>query len=108
MTFSGGSHSCMYVFPYPHLDSYSYLLYSGFKFSQLEMSTSSRLGLVSGIILTNWIRCSVTEVILAILMQSFRFKPSNKPVVWNYSNIVFPTVVGNDSAVSLPLTVEIV
>ena len=47
-----------------------------------------------------------TEVILSILLAAFRFAPSDKPICWNYSNIAFPSVVGEDSAVSLPLKVE--
>ena len=65
------------------------LLSSGFKFSQLEMSTSwlfvdvrsqlTRLHLVS-------------EVVLAILLSSFTFELTDQEITWNSSAVMYPTM----------------
>ena len=47
-----------------------------------------------------------TEVILSILLESFYFKPAEKPAVWNYSNIAFPTIDPNSPKVALPVKIE--
>ncbi|KAI0355254.1 cytochrome P450 [Trametes cingulata] len=53
----------------------------GFKFSQLEM-----------------------KVVLRKLLAKFTFAPSEKPVVWNFAGIRFPTLA-NETTPSLPLRV---
>ncbi|RPD69487.1 cytochrome P450 [Lentinus tigrinus ALCF2SS1-7] len=53
----------------------------GFKFSQLEM-----------------------KVVLCLLISKFTFELSEKPIVWNLSNISFPTV-GNSPKSALPMKV---
>lgn len=55
----------------------------GFKFSQLEM-----------------------KVILSLLIESFRFAPSNKEIYWQMTSIATPTVVGEGGKVQLPLLVS--
>ncbi|KAF6751312.1 cytochrome P450 [Ephemerocybe angulata] len=62
----------------------------GFKFSQLEM-----------------------KVVLGLLLQSFRFSPSDKKVVWHMTGIVQPTVEGpeadgqEETRLQLPLKVSL-
>ncbi|RDX45100.1 cytochrome P450 [Lentinus brumalis] len=56
----------------------------GFKFSQLEM-----------------------KVVLCLLVSKFNFELSDKPVVWNLSNISFPTVANNPRS-ALPMRVGLV
>ncbi|GJE97651.1 cytochrome P450 [Phanerochaete sordida] len=55
----------------------------GFKFSQLEM-----------------------KVALAVLLRSFRFRPSEKEIFWNLSGVSFPTVGEEGSKPMLPMKVE--
>ncbi|KJA19127.1 hypothetical protein HYPSUDRAFT_144149 [Hypholoma sublateritium FD-334 SS-4] len=56
----------------------------GFKFSQLEM-----------------------KVVLALLIQAFRFSPSKAEIAWKIGGIVVPTVVGGDkNTPQLPIIVE--
>ncbi|KAJ3559695.1 hypothetical protein NM688_g182 [Phlebia brevispora] len=55
----------------------------GFKFAQLEM-----------------------KVVLSILLESFRFSPSDKAVCWNFANVSFPSAGMKDPNPSLPLRVE--
>ncbi|KAJ3480638.1 hypothetical protein NLI96_g8207 [Meripilus lineatus] len=52
----------------------------GFKFSQLEM-----------------------KVVLCVLLRSFRFYPSDKEIVWNYSLVRFPTVGKDSGKPSMPM-----
>ena len=48
-----------------------------------------------------------TEVVLALLIQAFRFSPSNAEISWKIGGIVVPMVVGGDkSTPQLPLIVE--
>jgi len=57
----------------------------GFKFSQLEM-----------------------KVVLSLLIESFKFSPSNKEIVWYMAGIASPAVPGSKSSGSqLPLIVEL-
>ncbi|KAF9011994.1 cytochrome P450 [Cyathus striatus] len=57
----------------------------GFKFSQLEM-----------------------KVVLAMLLESFKFSPSNKEIFWAMNGITTPTVVGGDPSVpSLPMKISL-
>ena len=75
---------------------------SGFKFSQLEMSQS------------RWSRpCPHSEyshpleVVLSLLVESFRFSPSEKEVIWQMNGLATPTVPSSGSSRSqLPLRVE--
>jgi hypothetical protein len=78
------------------------LIYSGFKFSQLEISMCS----------LNYLQYSVSdfawfpEVILSVLIPKFKFYPSQKEVVWELNNIVQPTLKGQPGVPKLPLVVE--
>ena len=49
--------------------------------------------------------CSVPEVILSVLLGSFKFEPSGKPVVWNFASVSYPTIGPNDLKPTLPLKV---
>ncbi|CAA7267174.1 unnamed protein product [Cyclocybe aegerita] len=49
------------------------------------------------------------EVVLSVLIASFKFSPSNKEVVWKMTGIVTPTTAGNKTPTpELPLVVELV
>ena len=77
------------------------LPHSGFKFSQLEMSKSSY---PYGYALNH--SPFMTEVVLSLLIESFRFAPSKKEIYWQMTTIATPTVVGEDGEVQLPLLVS--
>lgn len=51
---------------------------------------------------------ALPEVVLSILLESFRFSPSGKDVVWNRAGVNFPTVGRESETPSLPLRVEFV
>ena len=44
------------------------------------------------------------EAVLCLLLAKFTFAPSGKKIVWNLSNVRFPTV-GDDSKPSMPMKV---
>ena len=66
-------------------------MYSGFKFSQLEMSTGY---LPSPTIvardLTRALVCS--EIVLSMLISNFKFELPGKPIAWNFAGISYPTM----------------
>ena len=78
-------------------------LCSGFKFSQLEMSTSAGCPCVTILTLVSF----VLEVALAVLLSTFTFEHTEKEIKWNLASIIYPTV-GDEKRPSLPLKVEIV
>ncbi|KAJ3560672.1 hypothetical protein NP233_g10686 [Leucocoprinus birnbaumii] len=57
----------------------------GFKFSQLEM-----------------------KVLLSVLLSSFKFSLTDKPIGWRMSGIVSPIVEGNEGKLQLPLQMSLV
>ncbi|KAJ3887644.1 cytochrome P450 [Lentinula edodes] len=84
MTFIGGGRSCI-----------------GFKFSQLEMSSSILVGRSLGNI-ADWF----TEVVISILVESFKFSPSDKEaeIFWQMNGATAP-VVGQDNHPRLPINI---
>ena len=48
----------------------------------------------------------MSEVILAALLSSFNFNPTNKEVYWNNSDVVYPTVGPDNGKASMPLAVQ--
>ncbi len=79
---------------------------SGFKFSQLEMSASSS-NLSWNVVDRNRCALVLAEVVLSVLLKSFRFSPSNKEIVWNLSPVKYPTVGRESSRPSMPMKVEL-
>lgn len=74
---------------------------SGFKFSQLEMSmlpTCSEVGKL--------LRYMFTEVVLAVMLRSFRFTPSDKEVYWNLGGVNYPTIGKVSNKPELPIKVQ--
>lgn len=51
--------------------------------------------------------CS-TEVVLSVLLESFKFSLSDKAIVWNISGVSYPTVGPTDVHAQLPLMVEVI
>ena len=49
-----------------------------------------------------------TEVVLAVMLRSFKFLPSDKAeeIYWNLAAISYPTVGREDTKSSLPLLLE--
>ena len=47
------------------------------------------------------------EVVLSVLLRSFRFYLSDKEVVWNYSAVKFPTVGRDSNKPSMPMKIEL-
>ena len=82
-------------------DRLTKLPHSGFKFSQLEMSMSSYS---YGYALYH--SPFMTEVVLSLLIESFRFAPSSKEIYWQMTTVATPTVVGEGGKVQLPLLVS--
>lgn len=49
----------------------------------------------------------IKEVVLLVLLQSFKFTPGDKETVWNFANIAFPVAKGDNPHVpQLPVKVE--
>lgn len=63
------------------------IIYSGFKFSQLEMSTLMTLAMPLDIFMTMF----SAEIVLAILVTSFQFDLGEKPIYWNFGGVSFAT-----------------
>ena len=77
-----------------------WLLNSGFKFSQLEMSTWNLYWL--GVM--DWLK--YTEVVLSVLLSKFRFAlPSEKEIVWEMNDVSVPIVKGHPGKPMMPLNV---
>ena len=107
MTFLGGGRACMYVSPILAMARWCSLYYftRGFKFSQLEMSTSPYIYSEY----TLFIAHPSTEVALAILLSSFRFRSSEREktkIFWNRASVAWPSVGPYGNKPSLPLVVE--
>ena len=47
-----------------------------------------------------------TEVVLAVLLRSFRFMPSDQEVYWNLAGVNYPTVGKDGVKAALPLKLE--
>ena len=81
------------------------LFTSGFKFSQLEMSTSQSHSQT----VISWPAPLIcyTETILSVLIPHFKFSvsPNEDKVVWNYSIVRYPTV-GKADRPSFPVLME--
>ena len=75
---------------------------SGFKFSQLEMSTLMTLATSSDILLT----MLFAEIVLAILVSSFHFDLGEKPIYWNFGGVSFPTSSRNGDKPEMFLSVS--
>ncbi|KAJ3853709.1 cytochrome P450 [Lentinula lateritia] len=84
MTFIGGGRSCI-----------------GFKFSQLEMSSFVPVRRSLGTI-ADWF----TEVVISILVETFKFSPSDKEseIFWQMNGATAP-VVGKDNHPRLPINI---
>ena len=111
-------HACKLESPHVFLHALTlkniYLLTSGFKFSQLEMSKQLPLFHFC-LVLTHYETISLIfcfsplqEVVLSLLIESFEFAPSEKEIFWQMSNIVSPTVVGGGTKPQLPIMVKLV
>ena len=80
---------------------------SGFKFSQLEMSTYLTLEIVN-----EWLNCAAgitIEVILAVLLTTFRFSLAsgeNANIIWNRAGVAYPSCGPERSKPRMPLKVE--
>jgi hypothetical protein len=79
------------------------IYYSGFKFSQLEMS-KPMIQICSMLLISSSLE--IAEVVLLMLIESFRFYPSKKEVFWRMTGITSPVVIGDDSGPQLPIIVE--
>lgn len=84
-------------------------VFSGFKFSQLEMS-KFQTNTKPSILASKPIYCLFSfihlEVVLAVLISTFKFELGEKPIKWNLAGVVYPTVAGSSSP-SLPLKVRL-
>lgn len=67
------------------------------------MSASPYLYLFFGEVLTR-MRLLSLEIVLCLLLAKFTFAPSNKKIIWNLSNVRFPTV-GKNPKPSMPMMV---
>jgi hypothetical protein len=74
-------------------------LYSGFKFSQLEMSAWF---FYQYILLSNNL---LTEAVLSLLLSKFQFALSDKEIIWEMSGIAIPTLKGRSGIPTMPLKV---
>lgn len=79
------------------------LRHSGFKFSQLEMSTCNLSHIYRSVLNFHH---RPTEVLIAVLVETFIFSESDQPIIWNVSGVAYPTVGTNPKA-SMPLRVSL-
>ncbi len=47
------------------------------------------------------------EIVLSVLLKSFRFSPSDKEIVWNLSLVKYPTVGRESDRPSMPMKVDL-
>ena len=62
-------------------------MHSGLKFAELEISASD----------PHWYTFlnftdAFAEIVLSVLLTAFRFELTDKPVVWNFSIVEYPTM----------------
>ena len=62
---------------------------SGFKFSQLEMS-KSQMSITDAISYSHAAR--PTEIVLVVLLSSFKFALTDTPIVWNQAPVNYPSM----------------
>ena len=74
-------------------------LFSGFKFSEMEMSKY----LFSCMRHRDIDRHA--EVVLSVLVSNFTFELSNKPIAWNVGGVMYPTAGKESARPELPLKV---
>jgi hypothetical protein len=81
---------------------------SGFKFSQLEMSESPPLYAPPSPPHPLTIFTTHIEVVLTLLLHSFKFTLSDKQIVWRMRGITVPSVSGDPdlSKTQLPMVVQ--
>ena len=46
------------------------------------------------------------EVVLAVLLRSFKVHPSSKPICWNIAGVSYPTVGNEAKEQSMPVRLE--
>lgn len=77
------------------------LIRSGFKYAQLELSTWAY------ILLNQLLTSKLSpEVILSILLSSFKFELTDKSIFWNHAGVMYPTVETESKRPEMPLTVS--
>lgn len=79
---------------------------SGYKFAELEMSECRP---PSRICENTWYSDAHahTEVFLSVLLSSFSFELTEKPIVWNVGPVMYPTVGEDSDRPELPLRVTL-
>jgi hypothetical protein len=77
---------------------------SGFKFAELEMSMSTDRH--SDHFFFHSQLFFHSEVVLSLLIESFRFTPSNKDIFWQMTSVATPSVAGEGGKLQLPLQVS--
>ena len=50
----------------------------------------------------------LAEVVLSVLLETFKFYPSGKDIAWNRAPVNYPTVGRESRTPSMPLRVEFV
>lgn len=75
-------------------------------------SSSLRLSSVSspfqlGVGRNTEISVSCTELVLLVLLQSFKFETTGKPIVWNNAPVLYPTIGKTSETPALPLKVSL-
>ena len=50
---------------------------------------------------------SATEIVLATLVSNFEFGLSNKPIVWNFAGVAYPTTNHESSKPEMTLKVSL-
>lgn len=48
----------------------------------------------------------IPEVVLAVMLRSFRFLPSDKEVYWNLAGVNYPTIGKYGTKAALPLKLQ--
>ena len=52
-------------------------------------------------------RPSAIEVILSVLLSTFKFELSDKPIVWNVASVRYPTVGRESNVPQMPMKVSL-
>ena len=58
-------------------------------------------------VLTNLFFSRCAEVVLAVLLSTFRFELSDKSIYWNLAGVVYPSVQKEGSEAEMPMKVTL-
>ena len=104
MTFMGGGRACMYVVCFVHSLIRAY--WDSLQRLQILPARDEYVCPHTLACLRFTILARLVEVVLAVLLQHFKFTPARKDIVWNNADVTYPAVGPDSTTPSLPMVVE--